>query len=137
MKKTILFFIIAFLVILGFSGFYGFYEVRYMSGRASVSSQTFSIDNSYIFSTPIQAKANNEEKIRVTVFILNDQGLGVMGKKVIIAPDTSLRIETIQGLTDDYGKAYFDVSSNKAGEYYLEVKVDDNALKQKAHLVYN
>lgn len=86
--------------------------------------------------TPLRAKANNQEKIRITIFVLNNQGLGVMGRKVFVGMDSSLNVETIQGLTDSYGKAFFDVSASKAGEYYLEITVDDAKLKQKAHLSY-
>lgn len=137
MKKSILFFIILLIVIVGFIGAFGLYEVRFFTSRANVSQASFSIDNSYIFSTPSQARANGQEKIRLTVFILNNQGLGVLGKKIFIGTDPSLNIETIQGLTDNYGKAYFDISAVRAGEYFLEIKADDTALKTRAHLVFN
>ena len=122
---------------IGFIGIFGFYEIKFFTGRASVSQASFSIDNSYIFSTPSQARANGQEKIRLTVFILNNQGLGVMGKKIFIGTDPALNIEAIQGLTDSYGKAYFDISATKPAEYFLEIKADDTVLKQKAHLVFN
>lgn len=137
MKRLILFFIILLIVIVGFIGAFGLYEVRFFTSRANVSQASFSIDNSYIFSTPSQARANGQEKIRLTVFILNNQGLGVLGKKIFIGTDPSLNIETIQGLTDNYGKAYFDISAVRAGEYFLEIKADDTALKTRAHLVFN
>lgn len=137
MKKSILFFIILLILIVGFISVFGLYEVKFFTSRADVSRASFSIDNSYIFSTPSQARANGQEKIRLTVFILNSQGLGVMGKKIFIGTDQSLNIEAIQGLTDSYGKAYFDISSVKPGEYFLEIKADDTALKSKAHLVFN
>jgi len=122
---------------IGFIGIFGFYEIKFFTGRASVSQASFSIDNSYIFSTPSQARANGQEKIRLTVFILNNQGLGVMGKKIFIGTDPALNIEAIQGLTDSYGKAYFDISATKPAEYFLEIKANDTVLKQKAHLVFN
>jgi len=137
MKKPIIFFILLLLVMIGFVGIFGLYEVRFFTGRASISQASFSIDNSYVFSTPSQARANGQEKIRLTIFILNSQGLGVMGKKIFIGTDPALNIETIQGLTDGYGKAYFDISSTKPAEYFLEIKADDTPLNQKAHLVFN
>jgi len=108
-----------------------------MTGRASVSQSSYSIDNSYVFVTPLKARANGQEKIRITVFVLNNQGIGVMGKKAFVALDPNLNVESVQGLTDSYGKAFFDVSANKAGEYFLEVKIDDTPMKQKAHLSFN
>jgi len=137
MKRSIVFFIILLIVIVGFIGAFGLYEVKFFTSRADVSRASFSVDNSYIFSTPSQARANGQEKIRLTVFILNNQGLGVLGKKIFIGTDQSLNIEAIQGLTDNYGKAYFDISAVKTGEYFLEIKADDTALKSKAHLVFN
>ncbi|KKP62897.1 MAG: hypothetical protein UR56_C0003G0004 [Candidatus Roizmanbacteria bacterium GW2011_GWC2_34_23] len=137
MKRSILFFIILFIIIVSFVGAFGLYEVKFFTSRADISQASFSVDNSYIFSTPSQARANGQEKVRLTVFILNNQGLGVLGKKIFIGTNPSLNIEAIQGLTDSYGKAYFDISAVKAGEYFLEIKADDTALNQKAHLVFN
>jgi hypothetical protein len=137
MKRSILFFLVLILVLVSFVGAFGLYEVKFFTSRADVSQASFSIDNSYIFSTPSQARANGQEKVRLTVFILNNQGLGVLGKKIFIGTDPALNIEAIQGLTDSYGKAYFDISAVKPGEFFLEIKVDDTALKQKAHLVFN
>ena len=137
MKRTIPILLLLTILLIGFAGFFGLYEVKFFSSRASVSSGSFSIDNSYVFVTPLTASANGQEKVRLTVFILNNQGLGVLGKKVFISPDSALSIESVQGLTDSYGKAYFDISSQKAGEYYLEVKADDIALNQKAHLSFD
>lgn len=136
MKKLPFFLLFFIVVLLGFVIFFGLYEVRFFSSRASIKSVNFSIDNSYVFITPLRARANGQEKIRVTVFILNDQGLGVMGKKVFIDRDEALNIEEIQALTDNFGKAYFDVASGKTGEYYLKILVDNTQLKQKIHLSF-
>jgi hypothetical protein len=147
MRKSIPFFLIILFVFLLSVSFFWIYEAKIFVGRASVSQMTFSVDNSYVFATPLRAKANNQEKIRVTVFVLNNQGLGVMGKQVVVGDvgtnvrtgrDLSLQlnIETIQGLTDQLGKAVFDISSSKAGEYYLEVKVESIVLPQKVRLSF-
>lgn len=138
--KKILFNSLLFLLILGgFSGYFFLYEARYMSSRASTGNITLSVENSYIFFTPLMAKSDGQEKIRVTVFALNNQGLGVEGKQVVIGnPSVSgLQIQTIQGATDSRGMAIFDVSSSKPLDIYLEVKVDGVTLGQKAHLTFN
>lgn len=136
MKRNIFFIVIFLAVLIMFSVFFGLYEAQYFVGRASISQLSFSVDNSYLFTTPLRAKAGQQEKVRITVFVLNNQGLGVMGKKVNVSEDSALNIESIQGQTDNYGKAVFDVSSTKAGEYYLEVIVDGQKLPQKAHLSF-
>ncbi len=136
MKRVFYLLIIFFIVLLAFSGFFWLYEVRFKVGRASVTNYAFSIDNSYLFVTPLRARANRQEKIRVTVFVLNNQGLGVMGRRVSLGVDQNLNTEAIQALTDSYGKAFFDIAGTKQGEYYLDVTVDDAKLKQKAHLSF-
>jgi hypothetical protein len=137
MKKLPLYIALFLIIMLGFVIFFGLYEVQFFTNRASIKTVAFSVDNSYVFLTPLRARANGQEKIRVTVFVLDDQGLGVLGKKVVIDQDEALNIENIQALTDNYGKAYFDIKSSKIGEYYLRVLVDDIELKQKAHLSFN
>ncbi len=137
MKKNLLYLMIFLAVLIFFSSFFWLYEAKFFVGRASVSQASFSVDNSYLFLTPLRAKANNNEKIRVTIFVLNNQGLGVLGKPVTLGQDPNLKIEGIQIQTDSYGKATFDISSSKTGEYFLEVKVDGTTLPQKAHLSFN
>jgi len=137
MKKNLLFLVFFLIILIFFSGFFWLYEAKFLVGRASVSQASFSVDNSYVFLTPLRAKANNSEKIRITVFVLNNQGLGVLGKTVTLGQDPNLSVEGIQIQSDSYGKATFDVSSNLAGDYFLEVKVDGTTLPQKAHLSFN
>ena len=136
MKKNLIFLIIFILILVSFSFFFGLYEVKFFKSRASVSQASFSVDNSYFFVSPLRAKANGQEKIRLTIFVLNNQGLGVLGKEVFLSRDPSLSINIIQGQTDNFGKAVFDVTSTKSGEYYLEVSVDGQKLPQKARLSF-
>lgn len=137
MSKVLPLLFLVLLTLLAFSSFFWLYEAKFLTGRASVSQASFSVDNSYVFVSPLQAKANTQEKIRVTVFVLNNQGLGVLGRTVSLAQNQDLKIDTIQSLTDGFGKAVFDVSSGKTGEYYLDVAIDGSALNQKAHLTFN
>lgn len=137
MKKFVLIPALISLVLLLFAAFFAFYEARFLVGRASVTVQSFSVENSYMFVTPLQAKADGQEKIRVTVFVLSDQGLGVAGRKVVLDLDTSLKAELEQGLTDSLGKATFDIVSDAPGEYYVQVEVDGKVLPQKAHLSFH
>jgi len=136
MKKHLIFLIIFLLILVSFSFFFGLYEVRFLKSRASVSQASFSVDNSYLFVSPLRAKANGQEKIRITVFVLNNQGLGVLGKELFLSPNPDLLVDIIQGKTDNFGKAVFDVASTKPGEYYLEVSVDGQKLPQKARLSF-
>lgn len=130
--------IIILVILLASISFFWLYESRIFVIRARRAESVFSVDNSYVFVTPLRAKATGDERIRVTVFVLNSQGLGVLGRQIEPArkPNIPLNIEMIQGRTDTLGKAVFDVTSNKAGEYYLEVKVDSVILPQRIRLSF-
>ncbi|MBI3619892.1 Ig-like domain-containing protein [Candidatus Roizmanbacteria bacterium] len=136
MSKRNLF--IGFTVILLFVFVYVFfYEASSIfRSRAETATVAFSVENSYMFVTPLQAQANGQERIRISVFILSNQGVGVSGKKVILRKNNSLTLSEVQPISDQSGKALFDVSAAKAGEYYLEVEVDNKKLPQVAHLSF-
>lgn len=136
MRKVLFFTVLALLAFSLFGSFFWFYQVRFMTSRAYTPPAQFSPDNSYVFMSPLRAKANNDEKIRVTVFVLNSQGLGVQGRVISLSAAPGVTTEAVQGITDGFGKAYFDISSSRAGEYYLDVHVDQSILPQKAHLSF-
>lgn len=112
------------------------YEGKFFVGRASIIQQDFSIDNSYVFIAPLRATANNQEQIRATIFVLNNQGLGVPGKTISLSTAPHLIIHTVQGSTDTYGKAVFDISSDQKGEYFLNVNIESKILPQQVHLSF-
>jgi len=136
MNKLLFFLFLILIVVALFSVFFWLYEAQYFKTRASISSTSFSVENSYVFVSPLKAPADGKEKIRVTVFVLNNQGLGVLGKRTVLGTDTKLNIEAVQALTDNFGKAVFDISSTQPGEYYLEIRIDETLLPQKAHLTF-
>jgi len=136
MRKVLFFLFLILIVLALFSGFFWLYEAKYFKTRASVSATSFSVENSYVFVSPLKAPADGKEKIRVTAFVLNNQGLGVLGKRTTLGMDAKLNIEAVQALTDNFGKAVFDISSANAGEYYLEIRIDNTLLPQKAHVTF-
>ncbi len=87
-----------------------------------------SIENSYLFASPLTAESGNRENIRVTVFILDSQGLGVGAKSVVLDIDPTLTVTPIQNPTDSYGKAVFDVSSQASGLYEIRAKLDEGGV---------
>ncbi len=136
MQKFLLSAILFFLILISFSLFFFFYETQYFGSRASMTKVDISVDNSYVFTNPLKASADGKEKIRVTIFVLNSQGLGVYGKKVNMGVDPRLVVDSVQQNTDSTGKAVFDFSSVSPGEYYLEVSIDELKLPQKARLSF-
>lgn len=96
-----------------------------------------SISNSYVFSSPVRAKANGD-LIRVTVFLLDDEGNGIFDKKVSLrALEGQLNIKEVQSLTDETGKAVFDVESPVVGVFNLEAFTNELVLPQKVKVIYD
>lgn len=93
------------------------------------------IANSYMFASPLKAKMGGE-RIRITVFILDGQGKGVMGKMVTLGHKEMINVDVIQATTDDLGKAIFDISSTKAGLYLIDASVEDKVLPQRVSITF-
>ena len=112
-------------------------QTTVFKSRASDTSDQLPVkENSYIFASPIQARADGKEKIRVTVFLLNSQGLGVGKQAVTIKVPSSVQIETLQGLTDDLGKATFNLFSATPGKYEISASTPTLNLSQKINLLF-
>jgi hypothetical protein len=45
-----------------------------------------------------------------------------------------MTVDTIQSITDDIGKAVFDVSSTKSGYYIMEASVEGKLIPQKVNI---
>jgi len=102
-----------------------------------------STENTYVVINPGRAQADGKDKIRVTIFVLNSQGLGVPNREVIMGVNPSLVATNVQDTTDTAGEAIFEYNANAPGEYYLDIKIHDKnnqnadiTLPQKAKLSF-
>ena len=93
-------------------------------------------DNCYLFASPLQAQANGSEKIRVTAFILDSQGKGVTGEAVFLGQNERLEITPVQTITDNLGRAIFDISSKTPAEYLVEARVGSQVLPQRVKVSF-
>lgn len=124
--------LILFFVVLFFVG-----RQLIFTSRASTSNTSLPTrENSYIFASPIQAQGNGQEKIRINVFLLNSQGLGISQKQVTLSSTPSLNIEAVQPQTDDFGKAIFNLSSSIPGKYQISASTSDFTLKQQLFVLF-
>jgi len=99
-------------------------------GRASLS-EAYSLQNSYIFGSPLTAMANGQEKVKISVFLLNQQGLGVEKKQINLkTTPVGLDIETAQGTTDKTGQAIFYASTKSPGRFQISAQVDGQTFPQ-------
>lgn len=105
--------------------------------KANVTNQsTIALENSYLFSSPLQAKADNKEKIRVTIFLLDGRGLGVPGQTVSLSTSSKINVTEIQNITDESGKAVFDLSSATAGQFNVSAKTQTGTIPQQVKVVF-
>lgn len=97
---------------------------------------SISVNNSYIFASPVRASVDGD-LIRVTVFLLDETGYGVFDKEVKLSnTNSSIVVNNVQSLTDDTGKAIFDISGKSAGTYFLEATVENITLPQRVKMVF-
>lgn len=101
-----------------------------------ITPQSVSFDNSYLFASPLKA-AVNVERIRITAYILDGQGMGVTGKEVILGESEAIHIYPISKVTDGSGRAIFDISSSQAGLFTIEASVDGKKLNQRVTVTFN
>ncbi|HUS52329.1 MAG TPA: Ig-like domain-containing protein [Candidatus Bathyarchaeia archaeon] len=108
-------------------------------GRAYTpqTSGRVSFDNSYVFASPLVARADGKERIRLTIFILDNQGRGISGKPVSLGQNENLEIVATQPETDNLGRAIFDLSADRAGDYLIEARVDNQLLSQRVRVGFH
>lgn len=133
-------FIIALIVILLLTFLYYFIKrkdsISYNSEITS-SSQDISLGNSYVFAAPVRAGSDGD-LIRITVFLLDSRGFGVFDKEVLLGNNNGpITITNLQTLTDETGKAVFDISSSTAGVFFIEVSVDGKLLPQRVKVTFD
>lgn len=105
--------------------------------KASTGNQsTIVLENSYLFASPLQAISDNKEKIRITVFILDGRGLGVVNQTISLSSSSQISITEIQNITDESGKAVFDLSSNIAGQFNVSAKTKNGTIPQQVKVVF-
>jgi len=139
MKKTTLILLVVFFLLFSLGGLVIFVSQRTtFFGRAYTprTGATFSPQNSYLFASPLRAEADGQEKIRITVFLLDSSGRGVAGQTVFLGQNERLIISPVQPTTDELGRAIFDISSQVTGEYLIEARVGNEILPQRIKISF-
>jgi len=100
----------------------------FLFGRAT--NQQYSLPNSYVFASPLSTNAVSG-KIRVTVFLLDDKGRGVAGKRIVtLSNPVGVNFAEIQPVSDKMGQAVFDLTSPTAGQFVISASVEGNTFPQ-------
>lgn len=111
-------------------------QTTIISKRASTSSTNVALENSYLFASPLQAKADSLEQIRLTVFLLDGRGLGVANQLVNLEIPSSVRVTKSQETTDQTGKAVFDLISSTPQTINISASVATHLLPQKVKIIF-
>lgn len=113
------------------------FRITIFYGKAtSVNQSPIVLENSYLFASPLQAKADGQEQIRITVFLLDGRGLGVAGQPVSLQIPPAVTISNSLAVTDDTGKITFDLSSPVASQINIQAKTSSLLLPQKVRIVF-
>jgi len=104
--------------------------------KAAVVNSSVVLENSYLFASPIQAKADGQEKVRITVFLLDGRGLGVPNQTVILNAPSQVTLQESQNITDTSGKAVFDLSSSIIKTFNISAQVGNKVLPQQVKVVF-
>jgi len=105
-------------------------------GRRPSTPTSAHYDNSYLFASPLQAKSDGKEVVRITVVILNSLGQGVSNQSVKLTHLPSIKVISQQSTTDDTGRATFDLVSSTPGKYTISAKTDSFSISQTLTVNY-
>lgn len=122
-------FILLLLSAIGMGVYFVQQETSYV-GRAREIPQVYNLENSYVFASPLTTRADGREKIRVTVFLLSDEGVGVPQRQIKLVAPTDLQAAAIQAETDSRGQAVFEVTSAVAGRFPISAQVEGKNFPQ-------
>ena len=137
MNKKYLF-IIIFLIIALFSSLYLVLQTTIFTKKAtSTNNSAVVLENSYLFASPLQAKADDKEKIRLTIFILDGRGLGVQNQTVRLSTSSKITTTEVQSITDESGKAVFDLTSEISGQFPVSAVTNTGTVPQQVKVVFN
>jgi hypothetical protein len=103
-----------------------------------------SIANSYIFSSPTSAVADGSSVVRITVVILDNQGLGMKDQKVNLKilektggkEAEKVKVTPTSPVTNSLGTAVFDITSSSPGEYIVVADSSGATLTQTGTLTF-
>lgn len=136
MNKKYLFIIIFLLIALIASVFLVLKTTVFTKKAITGNQSSVVLENSYLFVSPLQAKADNKEKMRLTVFILDGRGLGVPNQTVNLSTSAKISITEVQKNTDESGKAVFDLSSNIPGQFDVSAQTKNGTIPQQVKVVF-
>lgn len=108
----------------------------FVNKAATGNTSSVALENSYLFASPLQAKADGKEQVRITVYLLDGRGLGIPNLEVKLDTPKTVSVNKIQSLSDDSGKTVFDLSSVVANNFFVTATIGNRELPQKVKVVF-
>lgn len=136
-KIILIILILTIVLLIGFGTYYLTQTKTGFFSQAGSSAEAYSLDNSLLYASPMTARADGQEKIKVSVFLLSGEGKGVAGKKIILTSQPTLQISEIQTETDSKGQAVFEVFTASAGRYIIQASIEGNVFPQSVTVSFN
>lgn len=128
--------ILVIVILVAFGGYYLTQTKTGFFGKAGTP-ETYSLDNSLLYASPVAAKAGGTERIKISAFLLSGEGKGVIGKRITVVSQPPLNISEVQPETDSKGQAIFEISANSASRYIIQASVEGNVFPQSVTVTFN
>lgn len=122
------------LVVIFLTGFYVIPRVLVSISRASSVSK-ISISNSYVIGSKILAKADGVDKCVVNVFLVDNNGKGVVGRNIVLSGMNDIKAIN-NGVTDKFGNASFELISKIEGQFKMSATVDGVPLPKELTVIF-
>jgi hypothetical protein len=129
--------ILTIILLIGFGAYYLTQTKTGFFSKASTGPEVYSLDNSLLYASPMTARADGQEKIKISAFLLSGEGRGVAVKKIILTSQPSLQISEIQAETDSKGQAIFEVETTSAGRFIIQASIEGNVFPQSVTVSFN
>ncbi|KXK09277.1 MAG: hypothetical protein UZ22_OP11002001156 [Microgenomates bacterium OLB23] len=107
--------------------------------RSRASTAIVDRNNSFVFVVPACGRAgDNGQPLRLNVVALTSAGLGKENStcKVLAPFEYKLAIRAVQGITDSYGKALFDIQAEIPGIFEVKVLCDDIVINERQKVCF-
>ena len=132
-KKGLMYFVL-FLIVLGGVFYYALPKMTVSILTRASRVGDVSSNMSYVIGEKLLCKADGVDKCVVDVFIADDEGLPVVGKKISLKGiDT---VKALNDVTDKLGKASFELVSNKEGQYQIFAMVEGETLSRSVTITF-
>lgn len=124
-KNKIIFGGVGFLISLAFVFYLGSFVVPkvLVTLTKATGVSKVSLSKSFVLGEKIMAKADGVDKCVVNVFVLDADGMGIAGKQVQLSG-----LESQVSVTDNTGKATFELTSTMAKQYELAASIGGASL---------